>query len=565
VPDTRLHPIYLVIETARTLRSAIPFLVVTVLGGAPWWVNVTLFVLIMIVAIAQWYVRKYSVISGVLRLRSGLVNRIVRVVPITRITALDAYRSLSQRLVGVWGLRVQSPGDRGGAAVSLGSLSTSRLKQLQAALETVRPLPEAAGESEIPAESETALPPAESPAGQPPAGQPSAGQPSATGESQATGESTAAGESQATGESGATNGPPTAAEPQPAAKPAMTSILHRFSRRRRNPKGPAGYETIAVLTTQEMLIAAVTNNSIPLIFAVALVVWYQFSEYVPSRAQDFMTQTVEPRGWLAVVTALVVTAVVAGVVLSALRLNRFTLIRDGDVLRNHRGLLGKQTAAIPVARVQAVRVVEGVWRTMLGYATLQVEVAGIGRANTNQRMLFPLVRTARAAHLVRRVLPELHWPEDPPHPIPERIHRRYLTLPLEYGTGITLLLLLLPGWWRLLALFPLPLAYWLGVARAREARWWVGERSVLLRWRRLLARNTVVAHRDGVQEVEWSSSPWKARAGVAGFKMRFSSGRSAKIRYMADDDALMLTHVVGRRGPAQDAIDLALAVAVAPV
>ena len=522
VPDTRLHPIYLAIETARTLRSAIPFLVVTFLGGAPWWVNVALFALIMIVAVAQWYVRKYSVISGVLRLRSGLFNRTVRVVPITRITALDTYRSLSQRLVGVWGLRVQSPGDRGGAAISIGSLSTSRLKQLEMALETGRPAQDAARdsagsaqatESETPGEPETALP-----AGEPPA----------------------------TGESVATGGPPAATEPRPAAKPAKASILHRFGRRRRDSKRPDAFETIAVLTTQEMLIAAVTNNSIPLIFAIALAVWYRFSEYVPSRAQDFMTENVEPRGVLAVVTALVVVAVVAGVVLSALRLNRFTLIRDGDVLRNHRGLLGKQTATIPVARVQAVRVVEGVWRTMLGYASLQVEVAGIGRANTNQRMLFPLVRTARAAHLVRRVLPELHWPEDPPHPIPERIHRRYLTVPLEYGMGFTLLLLLLPGWWRLLALLPLPLAYRLGVARAREARWWVGERSVLLRWRRLLARNTVVAHRDGVQDVEWSSSPWKARARVAGFKMRFSSGRSAKIRYMADDDALMLTHVVGR-------------------
>ena len=48
----------------------------TILGGAPWWVNVALFVLIMMIAIAQWHVKKYSVISGVLRLRSGLVNRI---------------------------------------------------------------------------------------------------------------------------------------------------------------------------------------------------------------------------------------------------------------------------------------------------------------------------------------------------------------------------------------------------------------------------------------------------------------------------------------------------------
>ena len=86
------------------MRQAIPFLVVTILGGAPWWVNVALFALVMVVAIAQWHVKKYSVVGGVLRLRSGLVNRSVRVVPITRITALAASQSLTQRLVGVWGL-----------------------------------------------------------------------------------------------------------------------------------------------------------------------------------------------------------------------------------------------------------------------------------------------------------------------------------------------------------------------------------------------------------------------------------------------------------------------------
>jgi len=136
VPETRLHPIYLIIETAKTLRSAIPFLVVTILGGAPWWVNAILFALVMVVAIAQWHVKKYSVISGVLRLRSGLVNRSIRVVPITRITALAASRSLTQRLVGVWGLTVQSPGDRNGSAIILNCLSGSRLDQLRGALES---------------------------------------------------------------------------------------------------------------------------------------------------------------------------------------------------------------------------------------------------------------------------------------------------------------------------------------------------------------------------------------------------------------------------------------------
>src|SRR6476659_1752290 len=136
VPHTRLHPIYLIIETAKTLRSAILFLVVTILGGAPWWVNAILFALIMIVAIAQWHVKKYSVISGVLRLRSGLVNRSIRVVPITRITALAASQSLTQRLVGVWRLTLQSPGDRNGSAILLNCLSGSRLDQLRGALES---------------------------------------------------------------------------------------------------------------------------------------------------------------------------------------------------------------------------------------------------------------------------------------------------------------------------------------------------------------------------------------------------------------------------------------------
>jgi putative membrane protein len=481
VPDTRLHPIYLIIGTAKTLRQAIPVLVVTIFGGAPWWVNVGLFALVMVVAIAQWHVKKYSVVGGVLLLRSGLVNQSVRVVPVTRITALAAFQSLTQRLVGVWGLNVHSPGDRNGSAVTLACLSGRRLDELRAAVET-------GGRTTV-----------------------------------------------------LTN-------PKPGPGP---STIERYLAWRRTSvaSGPAhGLHVIAVLTTVEMLIAAVTNSTVSLILVVVLVAWFRFSDYLPIRASEFMEEIVEPEGVVAVLITLVVVAITAGVVLGALRLNRFTLVRDGDVLRNSRGLFGKQTATIPVKRIQAVRIVEGLWRMLLGYCSLQVEVAGIGRTNTNQRMLFPLVRTDRVEALIRRALPELPWPSQPLLILPARVHRRYLTLPLEYAMGFTLLMLFLPGWWELLAIFPLPLGYVLGVARAREARWWIDDQSVVLRWRWLLDRNTVIAHRYGTHLTELSSSPWKARAGVAGFKMRFSSGRGAEIRYMADSDALLLLHTVGRAG-----------------
>ncbi len=395
VPDTRLHPVYLVIETAKTLRSAIPFLVVTILGGAPFWVNAVLFAIVMLIAVAQWHVKKYSVISGVLRLRAGLLNRTVRVVPISRITALDAYRSLSQRLVGVWGLKVQSPGDRNGSAVVLGSLSGRRLDQVRAALQVRAPAATA---------------------------------PDAT--------------ARGTAHLGAAD----RAEPGPGATigadhgPNDSSTLQRYLSWRRSASTATpkrGPDVIAVLRTREMLFAAITNNTIPLIFAVALVTWYRFSDFVPSRAADFMHESVEPRGAVAVMVALIVVAIVLGVVANALRLNQFTLTRDGDVLRNSRGLLGTQSGTIPVARVQAVRIVEGLWRAPFGYCSLQVEVAGLGAANNNRRMLFPLIKTDRARALIGRALPEIRWPAVPLTPLPARIHRRYLTVPMEYGAGFT--------------------------------------------------------------------------------------------------------------------------------
>ena len=161
-------------------------------------------------------------------------------------------------------------------------------------------------------------------------------------------------------------------------------------------------------------------------------------------------------------------------------------------------------------------------------------------------MLFPLIRKDRAESLIRRALPELPLPSQPLLALPTRVHRRYLTVPLWYGAGFTLLMLLLPDWWALFAVLPVPLALVLGAARAREARWRIDDQSVALRWRRVLNRNTVIAHRGGSHVTELSSSPWKAKAGVAGFTMRFSSGRGARIRYMRDSDALLLLHTVGR-------------------
>jgi putative membrane protein len=248
-----------------------------------------------------------------------------------------------------------------------------------------------------------------------------------------------------------------------------------------------------------------------------------------------------------ILLAAVVAAVIAGIVLTSLRLANFTLVRDGDRLRISRGLLAQRSGTIPVDRVQAVRVVQGWWRRMLGYCALEVEVAGISASNDAERMLFPLVRIALAPDLVALALPEMRWHPSPLQPVPAGARRRYFTLPVVLALVVTAGLALLPGWGWYLALAPVPVALLIGWGQAAAAAWAIDEDTVTFRWHRILSRHTVIARRGRVQLTEISRTPFQRRAGLAGTRLLLSSKRRARLRHMEFDDALMLLHAVGRR------------------
>ncbi len=72
----------------------------------------------------------------------------------------------------------------------------------------------------------------------------------------------------------------------------------------------------------------------------------------------------------------------------------FTVARDEDRLRLRRGLLSQREATVPVARIQAVRVIEGVLRRPFGLVTVRAEVAGYAKEAAAAQTLFPLLRRA---------------------------------------------------------------------------------------------------------------------------------------------------------------------------
>ena len=132
-----------------------------------------------------------------------------------------------------------------------------------------------------------------------------------------------------------------------------------------------------------------------LIFIAALVAWFRFANLLPEPAAEAM-DIVAPQGLFAVLLALVAVAVAVSAVQGVLWLHRFTLIRDGEVLRIHRGLLGRQSAIIPVERVQAVRIVEGLGRTLWAIAACRSRSRASDGWTSNSALSFRWCgRTAR--------------------------------------------------------------------------------------------------------------------------------------------------------------------------
>lgn len=466
ISERRLHPAYLVISLGRTIRTLIPAIAIGI-WRAPGWAIAVVAGLVLLHSLALWWVRKYAVLDGALRVRGGLFKRTEDTIGLGRISAVDAERGVVQRVFRVWGVKIRTPGNHQRSAIHLQCLSAAALEELRQALH--QPVPDADLRPD-----------------------------------------------------------------QPAGGPAAPPVGH--------PR------VVAVLPTRTLLVAAVTGTSIPLILAGAVAAFGRAHDILPERVFRRMADRIFVGGSTTVLILLagVLVAVFAGITLTSLRLARFTLVREETRLRVTRGLIAQRSGTIPVERVQAVRLVEGLWRRLFGYCALEVEVAGLSAAGESERMLFPLIRTDQAAGLVRAALPELGWNPGSLRAVPARARRRYFTLPLAVALVVTVAASRLPGWGGYLAFLPLPLAAGIGWAQASAAAWSLDEDTVTFRWQRLLARHTVIARRRRVQMLEVTRTPFQRRVDLSGARLLLAPRRRARIRHLEAADATFLLHSAGR-------------------
>jgi len=296
-------------------------------------------------------------------------------------------------------------------------------------------------------------------------------------------------------------------------------------------EGPA---VLRRLGRRELLVAGATSGQIGVALSLIAVASQLFDNVLSEDLAQRLVETLAPRSVTAVLLIVLALGLLAWILAiggTVLAYTGFTLSRDGEFLYIRRGLLERREATIPLARIQAVRVVEGLLRQPLGLASLRVESAGYGEDAGVSTTLFPLLPRKEAQGLLLDAAPEFAV-APPLNPLPRRALRRYVfrstapTLFLIFAAAPASFVVFDLAWGLAALLLVLPAAFY-GWLRYQDAGWALeGDRLVVRS--RLLTRTTAIAPRRRLQWRATVRSPLQRRAHLATFQAQVASGGGGK-------------------------------------
>jgi putative membrane protein len=263
-----------------------------------------------------------------------------------------------------------------------------------------------------------------------------------------------------------------------------------------------------------------------------------------SLADRLPTETV---GVLLVVSAAVAAAWLLSFLGSLIAFAGFSVARDGDRLRIHRGFLQRRATTVPLRRIHAVSVAEGPLRRPFGLCSVRLETAGYGREPAAARTLFPLLPIAELDARLATFVPALAGTgvatdagvagrgpsaagarfERPP----ARAARRYVLPRALALLSLTVVATLAwPTAWPAIPILT-ALAVLDGLVRYRNAGWSLAGDRILLR-RGSLTRRTLIARPAHLQDHSVGQSPLQRRARLADLSITVASGTDSTVGHL---------------------------------
>lgn len=476
--EQRLHPAAMAVSALGELRrwagiGAFPGLAALLGSGLSLW---TLMLVVLGTGVAaagsaiwgflSWRATSYSVRGGTFHMRSGVIQKSERSLPLEHVQSVNTVQGILQRLFGVVAVHVEAAGGGGEPEVSLAALSRGAAGELRAQITAARR---------------------------------SAASPGAVG--------------------------------------PVSTVLRRL-----NARG--------------LLAAGLTSGQFGIAASLVAGVSQTVDDLLPGDLFERAAEFIEPGTALAVVLFVAAVAAFAwllSILGTVLTLAGFTLSRssDGKYLHVRRGLLSRYETTVPLARIQAIRVVEGILRQPFGLAALRVDSAGFAEEGGVSTTLFPLLPRREVPALLHAAVPEFAATLDDLEPLPARARGRYvlrgafIALPVvPYALAFAYFLSPL---WALLMLLFVPSALY-GLLRHRDAGWSLDRERLILRFRRL-ARTTIVAPRRRLQTRGFSVSLFQRWRGLVTLRAEVVSGGGGAAFRLADIDDDAAYGIIEALGP----------------
>ena len=509
VPQARLHPLTLFFAAWNALRGFIvPIAVVVFLRrdmSGLGWLPVAGGVAALAVAwgMLGYFTFSYWITGGELIIRSGVLSRTERHIPLTRVQDVRLKQGVLHRLLRVVEVQIDTAGSGEGAEAALSVLSQAEAGRLRDAIFAHRVV--LAGPAAAAAPDASAVP------------------------------------------DGAT-----ATEAVQPRVPEPRKVVRRVSTRELILAGLTSNQVASGIAVVGALFAILDDLFDP----------EDYGDQVASAVEAFQRWIATgTSAWLVLVAGGVVFVLAVGLAVSVLGsvmlFYGFELSLSGEDLHRSYGLFTRHASSLPRRRIQLLRIDEGLLRRMLRLATLRASSARgkqeAGEAEKGTDVLLPVVPRREVAELLPVVFPDVAEHAKPDW---RRVSRRAIWRGTFKGTLIVLLFTTAavmfegPGGLALLAL--VPVVYALNVVAYRHLGY--AKDGGFFRTRRgWLGRSTQIVPTRNVQTIRITQNPFDRRHGVATVQVDTAgaAGGPPEVDNVSFDEATALALELAHQAAAQ--------------
>ncbi|HEU0163944.1 MAG TPA: PH domain-containing protein, partial [Thermomicrobiales bacterium] len=325
---------------------------------------------------------------------------------------------------------------------------------------------------------------------------------------------------------------------QPATEPAAAGVTPSLDPATARTLDES--ELIRKLSTRDLILAGATSGRVGPAAALVGILSQFANEYMPRSWWDHVPWRDATSGNAGIIAGLVVTF---GVIVWILAIGStvlthagFELRHAGDQLTIQHGLLERRRSTIPLRRIQAVVLLEGLFRQPFGYGELKFESAGqAGGDDGRSGVLFPFLPMREMESLIARITPEYALEIAPAavRTLPPRAMQRYVVPGLGWTLGLGVLVNVLfwkwldgIQWWTVAVFALVPIVTYIRWARYRAAGWFVSPVHLMMRWRTITGRVTMITRVQRLQHRSLTANPFQRRARLVTFRASVASGSS---------------------------------------